>query len=80
MFSLKCEKYDPSKLDHAVDKRQLKKSDLKAFMYTGINDNIVYSNHDFIAIGSSNGQNGLFIDKSLLSGLVIVVILLEMKY
>lgn len=40
----------------------------KAFMYTGINDNIIYSNHDFIAIGSSKGQNGLWIDKSLYNG------------
>lgn len=40
----------------------------KAFMYTGINDNIIYSNHDFIAIGSSKGQNGLWIDRSLYNG------------
>lgn len=40
----------------------------KAFTYTGINDNLIYSNSNFIAIGSSNGQNGLFIDKSLSSG------------
>lgn len=40
----------------------------KAFMYTGINDNIIYSNHDFIAIGSSNGQNGLWIGRSLYKG------------
>ena len=59
---------------------QLKKSDLKAFMYTGINDNIIYSNHDFIAIGSSNGQNGLFIDKSLLSGVSYSCDTFEMKY
>lgn len=67
-FLWKCEKYDPSKLDHAVDKKLTQDIRFKAFMYTGINDNIIYSNHDFIAIGSSNGQNGLFIDKSLLSG------------
>lgn len=40
----------------------------KAFKYTGVNDNIIYSNSNFIAIGSSNGQNGLYIDKSLSSG------------
>lgn len=40
----------------------------KAFMYTGINDNIIYSNHDFIAIGSSKGQNGLWINSDLLEG------------
>lgn len=43
-------------------------SRFKAFMYTGMNDNIIFSNHDFIAIGSSNGQNGLWIDKSLYKG------------
>ncbi|CAH2353373.1 oxidation resistance protein 1 [[Candida] railenensis] len=40
----------------------------KAFMYTGINDNIIYSDNGFIAIGSSNGKNGLWIDKSLYRG------------
>ncbi|CUM67938.1 uncharacterized protein PRCAT00005651001 [Priceomyces carsonii] len=45
-----------------------KGSRFKAFVYTGINDNIIYSNHDFIAIGSSHGQNGLWIDKSLYNG------------
>ncbi|EER33625.1 conserved hypothetical protein [Candida tropicalis MYA-3404] len=67
-FLWKCEVYDPSKLDHAVDKKSKSEVRFKAFMYTGINDNIIYSNHDFIAIGSSNGQNGLYIDKSLLKG------------
>lgn len=67
-FLWKCEMYDPSKLDHAIDKKSKSEVRFKAFMYTGINDNIIYSNHDFIAIGSSNGQNGLFIDKSLLKG------------
>lgn len=41
---------------------------LKAFAYTGINDNIIYSNLDFIAIGSSSGNNGLWIDSSLCKG------------
>lgn len=41
----------------------------KAFMYTGINDNIIYSNHDFIAVGSSKGQNGLYLDSSLSEGI-----------
>lgn len=41
---------------------------LKAFVYTGINDNIIYSNHEFIAVGSSSGNNGLWIDKSLCLG------------
>lgn len=40
----------------------------KAFMYTGINDNVIFSNHDFISVGSSDGHNGLWIDKSLYHG------------
>lgn len=50
-----------------VDKNS---SDLrfKAFMYTGINDNIIYSNHDFISVGSSSGKNGLWINQSLDEG------------
>lgn len=44
------------------------KSTFKAFVYTGMNDNIIYSNHDYFAIGSSNGQNGLWIDSSLYNG------------
>ncbi|KAG7663219.1 OXR1 [[Candida] subhashii] len=75
-FLWKCEQFDPTKLDHYSEKPIKGESDsnnnsdtrFKAFMYTGINDNIIYSNHDFIAIGSSNGQNGIFIDKSLYKG------------
>lgn len=37
----------------------------KAFMYTGVNDNIIFSNGNFIAIGSLNGENGLYIDSLL---------------
>ena len=40
----------------------------KAFVYTGINDNIIYSNSQFIAIGSSDGHTGIWIDKLLCSG------------
>lgn len=40
----------------------------KAFMYTGLNDNVIYSNHSFIAIGSSNGKNGLWINSNLEEG------------
>lgn len=58
-FLWKCEWYD----EH--DKR---KQRFKAFMYTGINDNIIYSNPNYIAIGSSKGNNGLWIDKSLYLG------------
>ncbi|CAI5758586.1 unnamed protein product [Candida verbasci] len=71
-FLWKCEKFDPRKLKHGSENENDIDGKLhtrfKAFMYTGINDNIIYSNHDFISIGSSNGQNGLFIDKSLDEG------------
>lgn len=40
----------------------------KAFVYTGINDNIVFSNSQFIAIGSSGGHNAIWIDKLLCTG------------
>lgn len=40
----------------------------KAFVYTGINDNIIYSNSQFIAIGSSQGHNGIWIDRLLCKG------------
>lgn len=40
----------------------------KAFPYTGLNDNIVYSNHDFISVGLLQGQNGLYLDRYLDSG------------
>ncbi|CCG22127.1 Oxr1 protein [Candida orthopsilosis Co 90-125] len=70
-FLWKCERYDPTKLNHSKSSSSSKSKSafrFKAFMYTGINDNIIYSNHDFIAIGSSQGQNGLYIDKSLCKG------------
>lgn len=53
--------------DSSVSKKK-KQVRFKAFMYTGINPNIMYSNHNFISVGSSNGQNGLWIDKSLYKG------------
>lgn len=56
----KLEKKGKSHLTH--------KERFKAFMYTGINDNLIYLNHDFILVGSSHGQNGLWLDKSLYLG------------
>lgn len=70
-FLWKVESYDPRKLSHSQERLSEKiklETRFKAFMYTGINDNIIYSNRDFIAIGSSDGQNGLWIDKSLYTG------------
>lgn len=40
----------------------------QAFMYTGLNDNVVYSNHDFLAVGSLRGDNGLWVDALLARG------------
>lgn len=45
--------------------KKAQKEPFKAFMYTGLNDNIIYSNYDFITIGSSQGHNSIWIDKSL---------------
>lgn len=62
-FLWKCEPVNNShhkSIDHPIR--------FKAFMYTGINDTIIFSNSKFIAIGSSNGENGLYIDKFLSSG------------
>lgn len=50
------------------ERKSTRRQRFKAFMYTGINDNIIYSNLSFIAIGSSKGNNGLWIDKSLYLG------------
>lgn len=62
-FLWKCEWYHAEELGKRRRERRF-----KAFPYTGLNDNLVYSNVDFIAVGSSHGQNGLYIDKSLYSG------------
>ncbi|EGW31510.1 uncharacterized protein SPAPADRAFT_62089, partial [Spathaspora passalidarum NRRL Y-27907] len=68
-FLWKCERYIPHEFaSDGTTKKGKEQVRFKAFMYTGINDNIIYSNHDFIAIGSSNGQNGIYIDKSLYKG------------
>lgn len=72
-FLWKVEKFDPSKLSHSNSNLQDNKEvrhdiRFKAYMYTGINDNIIFSNQNYIAIGSSNGQNGLWLDKSLYTG------------
>ena len=77
-FMWKNELYDPRKLSHypqgekekmsEEDKRSRPQSRFKAFMYTGINDNILYLNQDFIAVGSSDGKNGLWLDKTLYKG------------
>lgn len=76
-FLWKCEEYMPHILNPNKQTEEQrtepatktkKQSRFKAFMYTGINPNIIYSNHNFISVGSSNGQNGLWIDKSLYKG------------
>lgn len=64
-FLWKCEWYDESKRTGGPTQRERR---FKAFMYTGINENMIYSNHDHISIGSSHGQTGLWIDSSLYLG------------
>lgn len=44
----------------------------KAFMHTGLNRNTIYSNYDCMSFGSSGGRNGLWIDKSMESGISYV--------
>lgn len=70
-FLWKCEKgYEVNLHDSGeVKDTKIESIRFKAFPYTGVNDNIIYSNRDFIAIGSSDGHNGLLIDKSLTSGM-----------
>lgn len=61
-FLWKCDTYthnSPQGLPHTR---------FKAYVYTGINDNIIYSNHDSLSVGSSRGHNGLWIDRSLDNG------------
>lgn len=62
-FLWKCEWFDVDATDD--DGKPSRQERFKAFMYTGMNDNVIYSNHNFISVGSSHGQNGLWIDKSL---------------
>lgn len=64
-FLWKCEFFHTEGLKPGESRKDRR---FKAFPYTGLNDNIIYSNVDFIAVGSSHGQNGLYIDKSLYSG------------
>lgn len=59
-FLWKCERYID---DHSTPKKPAQR--FKAFMYTGLNDNIIYLTHSYIAVGSSHGQNGLWIDGEL---------------
>lgn len=78
-FLWKCEHYTPHDISPAGSGASLEQDcnnteetkeqeRFKAFMHTGLNSNIVYSNLSFVAIGSSQGNNGLWIDKSLDNG------------
>lgn len=64
-FLWKCEWVEGSRPKDASNEKAQR---FKAFMYTGINDNVIYSNTNYIAVGSSSGNNGLWIDKSLDTG------------
>lgn len=72
-FLWKCEKYTPHEFLASGDSLppsdcESKSERLKAFMSTGLNSNFIYSNSDFISIGASDGNNGLWIDRSLENG------------
>lgn len=41
---------------------------IKVFPYTSLNDFIIYSNNDFISVGSGDGKFGLWIDSNLAVG------------
>ncbi|KAG7834772.1 hypothetical protein KL919_002366 [Ogataea angusta] len=41
---------------------------LKVFPYTSMNDYIIYSNHNFVSIGSGGGRFGLYINGDLETG------------
>lgn len=66
-FLWKCE-YFNSALRQGLPSDPQASQRFKAFMYTGVNDNIIYSNNNYIAVGSSSGNNGLWLDKSLSLG------------
>ncbi len=76
-FLWKSERYQVKRLTSNNDGDILKNDDqvkfedsirLKVYPYTSVNDFIIYSNHDFISIGSGNGKFGLWIDSSFLHG------------
>lgn len=50
---------------HTVDDTDLR---LKVFPYTSVNDFIIYSNHEFISVGSGAGKFGLWIGSDLQNG------------
>lgn len=61
---------DSKKTNLKLEKKPRKEvqTRFKAFVHTNLNSNIIYSNNDCISIGSSNGRNGLWIDKSMYNG------------
>jgi hypothetical protein len=68
-FLWKCEKGKMKHLD-PVTKSETKGSPqdelvLKVFPYTSLNDFIIYSNNNFISVGSGDGKFGLWIDSNL---------------
>lgn len=70
-FLWKCEKYTPHEFLASGDSLPASEKEserFKAFMSTGLNSNFIYSNADFISIGASEGNNGLWVDRSLENG------------
>lgn len=71
-FLWKCEKGKMKHLDTDSSTAEKTTSDndddelvLKVFPYTSLNDFIIYSNNEFISVGSGDGKFGLWIDSNL---------------
>lgn len=65
-FLWKLEKGKIKNLDAKPDSVEHEETmNLKVFPYTSLNDYIIYSNNDFISVGSGNGKFGLWIDSNL---------------
>ncbi|GMM32122.1 Oxr1 protein [Martiniozyma asiatica (nom. inval.)] len=75
-FLWKVEKSKVKKLSRSIENDNASTSSntklnalrLKVFPYTAINDFIIYSNNDFISIGSGDGKFGLWVDSNLDTG------------
>lgn len=57
-----------NKEKHGADADAEDEIRFKGFPFTGVNDYLIYCQHDSISIGSSDGYNGIWIDKNLMHG------------
>lgn len=70
-------KLEKGEVKHLMDHKEKEKEshhkhedvyNLKVFSYTSLNDFIIYSNNDFISVGSGDGKFGLWIDSNFQVG------------